>query len=113
MYNQVTRCFQTTGSDHSACTILSGVHKPVSKKHFFTCVLMNLAQTNYFINFQEKKKKNKRYKDKQGFVWRRMVPDDEFPVSRTPQPHLPDSTRTILPPPPPQTARNKSQVQYF
>jgi hypothetical protein len=51
---------------------------------------------------QEKKRKNKRYKDKEGFVWRRMIPDQEFPVSRTPQPHLPDSSRLILPPQPPQ-----------
>ena len=27
MYNQVSRCFKTTGSDHSVCTILSGDNK--------------------------------------------------------------------------------------
>jgi hypothetical protein len=39
------------------------------------------------MNFQEKKgrRKDKRYKDKQGFVWRRMVPDQEqLPHPRPP-----------------------------
>jgi len=49
---------------------------------------------------QEKRRRNrdKRYKDKQGFVWRRVVPDDDLPISRTPHPHLPGTPRTITPP---------------
>lgn len=48
---------------------------------------------------QEKRRRgrDKPYRDKQGFVWRRMVPDEELPVPRAPQPHLPSQ----LPPPRP------------
>jgi len=54
---------------------------------------------------QEKKRRNKdkRYRDKQGFLWRRMVPDEDLPISRTPQPHIPGTPRTPpLPQPQPQ-----------
>lgn len=43
---------------------------------------------------QEKKRRprDKRYRDKQGFVWRRFVAaDDELPVSRAPHPKLPST----------------------
>jgi len=40
-------------------------------------------------NQEKKRRKDKRYKDKQGFVWRRMLPDQYLPISRAPQPHLP------------------------
>lgn len=40
---------------------------------------------------QEKKRKGRgnRYKDKQGFVWRKMEHDEDLPIPRTPQPQLP------------------------
>jgi len=40
------------------------------------------------IQMQEKKKKNRRYKDKQGFTWRPFVHDEELPVPRAPHPHI-------------------------
>jgi len=40
------------------------------------------------IQMQEKKKKNRRYKDKQGFTWRPFVPDEELPIPRAPHPHI-------------------------
>lgn len=45
---------------------------------------------------QEKKRRNKdkRYRDKQGFLWRRMVQDEDLPMSRTPQPQIPGTPRT-------------------
>jgi len=57
---------------------------------------------------QEKKRRNKdkRYRDKQGFLWRRMVPDEDLPMSRTPQPHIPGTPRT-----PPQLSAHPSPTQ--
>eukprot|EP00092_Neocalanus_flemingeri_P019066 GFUD01020655.1.p1 GENE.GFUD01020655.1~~GFUD01020655.1.p1 ORF type:complete len:712 (-),score=139.07 GFUD01020655.1:319-2454(-) len=40
------------------------------------------------IQMQDKKKKNRRYKDKQGFTWRPFIPDEELPVPRAPHPHI-------------------------
>jgi len=40
------------------------------------------------IQMQEKKKKPKRYKDKQGFTWRPLIHDEELPVPRAPHPHI-------------------------
>jgi len=66
---------------------------------------------------QEKKRRprDKRYRDKQGFVWRRFVAaDDELPVSRAPHPKLPSAPQPqplprthpdLLPQPRPQTAQ--------
>jgi len=54
------------------------------------------------IQMQEKKRKNRRYKDKQGFTWRPFVHDEELPVPRAPHPHIDKKTEltqvTILPP---------------
>jgi len=62
---------------------------------------------------QEKRKKprDKRYRDKQGFVWRRFVAeDDELPVSRAPHPKLPPApspARTASPPGSPASNRGR------
>lgn len=40
------------------------------------------------IQMQDKKKKNRRYKDKQGFTWRPFIHDEELPVPRAPHPHI-------------------------
>lgn len=40
------------------------------------------------LQLQEKRKRKQRYKDKQGFTWRPFIPDEELPVSRTPQPQM-------------------------
>jgi len=40
------------------------------------------------IQMQEKKKKPRRYKDKQGFTWRPLIHDEELPVPRAPHPHI-------------------------
>jgi len=62
---------------------------------------------------QEKRRRgrDKRYRDKQGFVWRRMVPDEELPVPRAPQPHLPSQ----LPPPRPaaQQPPRQPNIKYI
>jgi len=52
------------------------------------------------IQMQEKKKKPRRYKDKQGFTWRPLIHDEELPVPRAPHPHIdkkPDLPRSTAP----------------
>jgi len=54
------------------------------------------------IQFQDKKRRNKRYKDKQGFTWRPFVQDEELPVPRAPHPHIDREVQelpALLPPP--------------
>ena len=72
-----------------------------------------MVKTMQLVCVQEKRRRgrDKRYRDKQGFVWRRMVPDEELPVPRAPQPHLPSQ----LPPPRPaaQQPPRQPNIKYI
>lgn len=46
------------------------------------------SRLSQLLLMQEKKRKQKKYRDKQGFVWRRMIPD-ELPTFRVPNLTLP------------------------
>jgi len=46
------------------------------------------SRLSEIIQAQDRKKKTRRFKDKQGFTWRPFNPDEELPVPRTPQPHI-------------------------
>lgn len=47
------------------------------------------SRLSQLLLMQEKKRKQKKYRDKQGFVWRRMIPD-ELPTFRVPNLTLPN-----------------------
>lgn len=50
------------------------------------------SRLSQLLLMQEKKRKQKKYRDKQGFVWRRMIPD-ELPTFRVPNLTLPNHTQ--------------------
>jgi len=50
------------------------------------------SRLSEIIQMQDKKKKSKRYKDKQGFTWRPFIPDEELPMPRAPHPHIEKKT---------------------
>merc|ERR1719402_193104 len=70
-------------------------------------------------NQEKKRRKDKWFKDKQGFVWRRMVQPEEYvPISRTPQPHLQRPALSHLQPgqvdpPDPSNHQNPQQSQHL
>lgn len=70
-----------------------------NERQNYYCSTRRGSKLSDIINLKDKRRwhKDKRYRDKKGFIWRSMVPDQDLVHQRAPQPYLqrPQASRQI------------------